>query len=259
MPSIFSFLFSDSGSKRGARDGSDGSKGLTELKSENNVDMAQNLKQAKDISHKQTSETVIQNNAKQRQKKHSNLHIRFPYTRRSKNSSIKKLNKRYNEVKDEKNVIIKDKKNVQKDINKRPKNKDKVIADFIKRFDPSFQQEIKEMMERTVQQKTVSLQQNIEHNGVESSVPAMSEKKEKTDIREKIEQKRGIYRQTRRTRMLKAAKELAEKARMAVKNLRLKITGQLPKATKQKDIPQKTQKQQTPYIQKQIERGTKHR
>lgn len=260
--SLFSVFFSGSDAKRGARDGSDGSKGLNELKSENNVDMAQNLKQAKDIPLKESSETVIQDNTKQRQKKHSRLHVRSPYDRRPRNTSFKKLNKRYNEVKDEKNVLIKEGKGVQKNISKKLKNKDKVIADFIKRFDPSFQQEIKDMMEKTVQQKAASVKQNAERKGVLKATPAVlpsAEKKETTDIREKIEQKRGLYRQTRRERMLKAAKELAEKARMVVKNLRLKVTGQLPKVAKQKDIPQKTQKQQNQIVQRQIERGSKHR
>lgn len=214
---ILSFLFSssDSPSERGAK--TDG-KEIAELKSANTVDAAKNLKHAKDVVSADDNTTVIQDNKKERQKKHKQR-LNTPYQRRSNRNERRQPRKRYLEVQ---NTTVQTKNQMQK---VKKTNNQKIIADFVKSLGPDVEEAIKDRMIKQMAQR----KEDVIRKAQKTQAPQTSR-----DIKSLIEEKRGSNRESKRIKMLRAAKQVAEKARQIVKDFRLRVTGKVKQAPVQK-------------------------
>ena len=290
--SIFSFLFSasDTGSERGAK--TDG-KEIAELKAENNVDAAKNLKQAKNIVSDNTKTTVIQDNKKQRQERHVQR-LNTPYRRRSQRNDRKYPQERHIEIQNITTQAKTETKTVKKSTDA------KTISDFINKLDPSVQEAIKNDIIKTISQKNEQINQNqkvekaakvpqtqalrpskktntpeIEqtqpkskrHKNKKTPKPFQkqldtrfvkdqnapkipqaqinlrpNQSEQKKDLRTLVEEKRGSNREPKRIKMLRAAKQVAEKARQIVKDFRLRITGKVKQVPVQKSTIKQKQR-----------------
>lgn len=229
---ILSFLFSssDSPSERGAK--TDG-KEITELKSANTVDAAKNLQHAKDVVSTDVNTIVIQDNKKERQKKHKQR-LNTPYQRRSNRNERRQPRKRHIEVQ---NTTVQTKNQMQK---VKKSDSQKIIADFVKSLGPDVEQAVKDrMIEQMAQRK-----ENIIRKAQKTQAPQIKptpinlreneSSQTNKDIKSLIEEKRGSNRESKRITMLKAAKRVAEKARKIVKDFRLRVTGKVKQAPVQK-------------------------
>lgn len=238
---ILSFLFSssDSPSERGAK--TDG-KEIAELKSANTVDAAKNLQHAKDVVSADANTTVIQNNKKERQKRHKQR-LNTPYQRRSNRNEKSKPQKRYIEVQ---NTTSRTKDQMQK---VKKSDSQKIIADFVKSLGPDVEEAIKDRMIKQMAQRKEDIIRKAQKTQTPQTKPIPVKLRENEsaqtnkDIKSLIEEKRGSNRESKRLKMLKAAKQVAEKARQIVKDFRLRVTGK----TKQTPIqaPKIRQKQRT--------------
>ena len=237
---ILSFLFSssDSGSTRGAK--TDG-KEIAELKAENNIDASKNLKHAKDIASKDSKTTVIQDNKKERQNRHVRR-LNSPYQRRSNRAEKRQPQKRYIEVR---NATVKAKDETRK-IKK--SDNEKIITAFLKQLGPDVQEAVKSDMIKQMSQRQEQIAQKAKENRVQKAPQTPVKLRENNisqtskDVKALIEEKRGSNRIPKRIKMLKAAKQVAEKARQIVKDFRLRVTGQAKQLPTQKQMPKQKQK-----------------
>lgn len=229
---ILSFLFSssDSPSERGAK--TDG-KEIAELKSANTVDAAKNLKHAKDVVSADVNTTVIQDNKKERQKKHKQR-LNTPYQRRSSRNERRQPQKRHLEVQ---NTTVQTKNQMQK---VKKTNNQKIIADFVKSLGPDVEEAIKNRMIKQMAQRKEDVIRKAQKTQAPQtkSTPIKLRETESSqtnrDIKSLIEEKRGSNRESKRIKMLRAAKQVAEKARQIVKDFRLRVTGKIKQAPVQK-------------------------
>ena len=236
---ILSFLFSssDSGSTRGAK--TDG-KEIAELKAENNIDASKNLKHAKDIASKDSKTIVIQDSKKERQNRHIRR-LNSPYQRRSNRAEKRQPQKRYIEVR---NATIQAKDETQK-IKK--SDNEKIISAFLKQLGPDVQEAVKNDMVKQMSQKQEQIVQKAKEDHVqkvsETPVKLSETNTSQTpgDVKSLIEEKRGSNRMPKRIKMLKTAKQVAEKARQIVKDFRLRVMGQTKQLPTQKQMPKQKQ------------------
>ena len=242
--SFFAFLFKkDSPSERDAK--SDG-KGVNELSSRNNEEISKNLNRAPSLKGNAREQIVIEDNKKERQQKHIEINQPDSTFQKKQNKKAKRYSrKRYIELNDQRvdaNSQIKDRlRKASPKKNLRIKsNEQKAILKFIQNLDPEVQRQIANNLREKTKTRNAETQEKLRQRRVEFS---NNKQREKPDLYEKIEQKRGIQ-STGRLAVLKTAKKIAEKARLAVKNFRAKIiAGKARQTTNQEKQKRRTQRQ----------------